>query len=659
MIGLNLFPCSQSALMKKLYLTILTMVFAIQYCNAQKILFKEDFNRFNSYNISGWGKSYTGAVPWQAGEMYQVTGECYTGYGPDSFVYRRIAGICECGIFERNNSNVFTYTPKINTIGRNNLWLKMGVYFKKKSSGAKTERFTIEISTNGGNSWTVLKDIAASTKYGVFDTYFIDLSAYINVADLRVGFRYSDDGGTAMGGCAFDDVMVFEAENYDLQLISISPKDTLQSFTKIGAGLQHTFDIFNMGLDTVKDFVIQYRQDGWHVMSDTISGISIPRFTGVSITHKIPDTMQSAGMKYVAAWTKHADDKNKQNDTAYTSIRGAYFLPKKTVVLEEGTGTWNPWSPRGHVYMKQIEAGNYNACQIAVHDTDPMSIEEYNDYLYHLRQLFVPYFLVDRKIVPEPDSIYSALRQREKAFGFAEVKAGSYVDGNKVSVVATIKPAIDLRGDYRVILVLTENKLSGTDANWEQKNKFADGILGPMGGYENKPDPVPASDMVYNYVARAAMPNPEGTDNLPDILLHEQLYTVKFDTILSREWNKNNMHAHVLLFRHDDSTILNAVKIPFTLSIKHVNKEEGIDAWLYPNPAGTYTTLEFNLPYKQKANLYITDISGRVITHTNSKEYPAGVNKENLQIENLQNGIYFITIATEEVKRTLKLQVVR
>lgn len=645
--------------MKQLYLSILALICSFQAIFAQKILFKEDFNRFGSYNISGWGKSYTGSVPWQAAEMYLVTGECYTGYGPDSFVYRRVAGICECGMFERNNSNVFTYTPKINTIGRNNLWLKMDAYFKKNTSGGKTERFTIEVSTNGGTAWTVIKDMPARTKYGTFDTYFIDLSAYINVADLRVGFRYSDDGGTTMGGCAFDDVIVFEAEDYDLQLKSVSPGDTLQSFTAIGTGIQHTFNIFNMGLDTIKDFVIQYRQDGWHVMSDTITGVSIPRFTGISVTHKIPDTMQSAVMNYVAAWTKHPNDNNNANDTAQTSLRGAYFMPKKTVALEEGTGTWNPWSPRGLVYMKQIEDGNYNVCQIAVHDTDPMSIEEYNDYLYYLRQVFVPYFLIDRKITPEPDSVFSVIKNREKAFGFAELKAGCYVEGNKISMVATVKPAIDMRGDYRVIIVLTEDKLSGTDSKWAQKNKFAGGIFGPMGGYENKPDPVPATEMVYNYVARATFPNPDGADNLPDNLIHNQLYTVKFDTTLNSVWNKNNMHAHVLLFRLDDSTILNAVKIPFALSVKNINNEETIDAWLYPNPAGIYTTLEFNLAHQQTARISITDISGRVIVKTTNKEYQAGVNKEKLQIDNLQNGIYFITIATTEGKKTLKLHVLR
>ena len=212
-------------------------------------------------------------------------------------------------------------------------------------------------------------------------------------------------------------------------------------------------------------------------------------------------------------------------------------------------------------------------------------------------------------------------------------------------------------GYYRAILVLTEDKLHGTEAKWGQKNIFTGGAYGAMGGYESKPNPVPATDMVYNYVARATIPNPDGTDNLPDTLIHNQVYTIKFDTTLSPDWNKNNMHAHVLLFRHDDSTILNAVKIPFALSVKYINNEQGIDAWLYPNPAGMYTILEFNLPYAQKASLQITDISGRVITHTGTKEYQAGINKENLQIGTLQNGIYFITIASEAAKRTLKLQV--
>lgn len=641
--------------MKKVYLVILIILSAIQYGAAQKVLFKEDFNRFGSYNISGWGKSYTGSVPWQAGEMYLVTGECFTGYGPDSFVYRRIAGICECGMFERDNSNVLTYTPVINSMGRSNLWLKYDAYFKKNSWNGKTERFTIEVSTNGGSNWTVIQNVPAGTKYGVFETYYIDLSSYINVSDLRVGFRYSDDGGSAMGGCAFDNVMVFEADNFDLQLQSVTPGDTLESFTAINTGTKHDFKIFNMGLDTVKDFIIQYRQDWGHVMSDTITGISVPRFTGITVTHKIPDTMRVIDLRYVAAWIKHPNDNVKWNDTAQTSLRGAYFIPKKIPALEEGTGTWNPWSPRGLVYMNQLDAGKYNVCKVAVHDTDPMSIEEYNDYLYNLRQIFVPYFLIDRKITPEPDSIFSAVKQRGKTFGFAELKLGSYTKGTQFSLNATVKPAIDLKGDYRLIMVLTENKVSGTDSGWAQKNKFATGFLGPMGGYESKPDPVPASDMVYNFVARTALPTPDGTDNLSDTLLHEQLYTVQFETMLSKEWNKNNMRAMVFLFRYSDSTILNAAEIPFPLSIRNVNSEE-IDAWLYPNPATNHTTIEYNLAYKQQVQILVTDISGRTISYENT-DSNAGINKKTIDISHLQNGIYCITIITDEGKKTLKLQV--
>src|SRR5699024_1843067 len=56
---------------------------------------------------------------------------------------------------------------------------------------------------------------------------------------------------------------------------------------------------------------------------------------------------------------------------------------------------------------------------------------------------------------------------------------------------------------FALSVIVVENGVSGTDSNWGQSNYYSGGSQGPMGGFENLPQVVPASDMVYDRVGRA------------------------------------------------------------------------------------------------------------------------------------------------------------
>ena len=60
-------------------------------------------------------------------------------------------------------------------------------------------------------------------------------------------------------------------------------------------------------------------------------------------------------------------------------------------------------------------------------------------------------------------------------------------------------------------MILTEDGVTGTSSDYAQANAYANNANGPMGGYENLPNPVPASQMVYDHVGRAI---PTGYDGV-------------------------------------------------------------------------------------------------------------------------------------------------
>ncbi len=649
----------------KYYYTIILFLSISLSTFAQNVLFQDNFDSYSSYVF---GNKWSASPSWRPGVMYLVTGSadtaCLCNENHNNIANLRVAGLSDCTHSDlmplnfNKNSNEWLKTTAINLNTVTKAWLKYDSYFRQGNYKGVSESASVLVSIDGGNTWTLIQSVTKNKTMGAMETYYVDLSPYTGNTDVRIGFRFMDNN-IQNGGWAIDNVAVFEPANKDLSLLHISPESEKYGYTALNTGYQHDFFVQNMGADTVKYFIAYYQQMGKGIFADTIQNIAIAPFEKYSFKHNIPDTVSTNNSYIVKAWVKLDGDSINRNDSTTGIITGVPFLPKKMVVVEEGTGTWHYLSPRGHVLMKELATQDVNVCQIAVHDTDPMCIEEYNDYLYYRSQLFTPYFLTNRQIDTPPDSLIDVVKKEAQSFGYAQLTARGYTTNNVLTVDASVKPAVNMTGDFRLQLVLTENNVTGTGSKWDQVNGYANNAKGVMGGYENKPNPVPAADMQYNYVARSISPSAEGVTNLPNSLVQNQSYAVRFETELKAEWNKNKMHAYILLLRQNDTSILNAASVPFVLSVRNINTEEAIEARLYPNPAGMYTILEFSLSYRQMARIHITDISGRLITQISAKEYDAGINKEKLQISNLQNGIYFITIATEEAKRTMKLQVLR
>lgn len=655
--------------MKK-HFTLLSVLLLTACSNslAQNIIFKEDFEHFNTPAIIGWNTStHTGPDGWQANLMYLAVGstnpQCFCYNLPNTLNMRKVAGISDCGgahMFNYNNINDFMYTPAINLSGRNRVVLKWDSYFWKKTDGVFTEKATVEVSVDGGTNWDVVANVPANKDNYNFSTYIADISVYAGYSDVRIGFRYSDGGGF-FSGWAVDNVQVFEPSNKDLSLTNITPENDLLGYLKINTGYNHRFSVYNIGTDTVHEFTLNYQLDNGAIITDSIRNVSIPGFTGQDFVHKIPDTLTSLGKHPVTAWVSLANDTLHWNDTLHTDLTGAYFMPQKIVAVEEGTATWSATGPQGMVYMKKLsDTTGYYACQVSVHDTDPMmtaATRPYSDYLFNLDQNYVPYYLLDRRNPVDINRLLEEVKKRQDYFGFADINIDPKIEGNAFHVTTKIHPAVDMTGDYRVLLIITEDDVSGTAPEWDQQNIFSGGKLGPMFGYENLPNPIPAKDMKYQYVVRGIWPSPDGTQNLPASMIHDQIYTVNFDAILQDSWNKGRLRANIFLLRMSDSSVVNSNKILFYLDIK--DKEPiYANALLYPNPATDACKLVFDAKNNNSMTLSVTDISGRIIKQYDT-QYQAGKNEISIDTRSMPNGLYFVNMISADGRKTLKLQVIR
>lgn len=642
--------------MKKIF-TLLLLTSCWLRSFGQQVLFQQNFESFQGYQIIGWAQQANG-YPWETGYADAIGTYCFMPTDNKT----KIAGLIDTyvpyqGVVcngTHSDDSVRLNTPSIDLSGIPGAYLKYDSYFKGITTNGKTESATIEVSLDSGSTWTVIAQ-AAPDPSG-FKTQYADLSQFTGHSGVRIGFCYKDRG-EQMGGWMIDNIKVFVPAQTDLLLNYVTPRDSTRAYFATGSVVTHQGQVLNLGIDTVETFTVSYRKGNGPVYAQHFSGLQIPPLGSFSFSHSSPDTITDVSRETVTMWTDHPDDPVAANDTARCSVNGAAFIPAKQLVVEEGTGTWCAWCPRGWSYMNELTGSDLDVCRISIHDGDPMEATDYSDYIFYLDWNYIPYFLLDRRKKLKPDEFFPTIFAEKDRFGYANLHLTGNLTGNSLSMTATVIPAIDLEGDYRLVLVITEDSVRGTTSSYDQKNVFSGGTYGAVGGFENRPNPVPAADMYYNFVARKILPSADGLPgSLPPAMTNNTPYSYGFQTTIDPAWNRERLKASVLLINNADSTILNSRTLPWFLEVK--NPETSfLEAGLFPNPAHDETRVFFSLNKSQKLSWTLSDMTGRSIFTSVRQNFPSGRNEVRIPLGGLMPGIYLLSLDAETGRKTLKVEV--
>ena len=172
----------------------------------------------------------------------------------------------------------------------------------------------------------------------------------------------------------------------------------------------------------------------------------------------------------------------------------------RKVVVEEGTGTWCQWCPRGIVGMREmLDRHPDTFIPIAVHANDAMQTDSYAGLL-NQKLSFYPSCTMNRTQTFDPNTEdlekYYNISTNGKTTAKISMTAW-WLDAGKrnLQVNTTTNFAYDTSDDYRIAYVVTENNVGP----YAQQNAYAGGDEGEMGGFEN----LPSSALIYhNHVAR-------------------------------------------------------------------------------------------------------------------------------------------------------------
>ncbi len=533
-------------LMRKIFTLTFLLLSTAMVLQAQT-LFEENFE----VGMSGW----TAENLWMRGDA-SAQSSAYFGIPEHSTFMAANDDAAGNG----GNASGRLISPMIDLTNASSAFLTFEAYFINGDYQGGNETAKVYITKDGGGTWEEVLDLAGSTDGWTLES--LNMQDYLGNS-VQLAFEYID-GASWNYGFAVDDILIFQPKANDVAMSQFSP----QRFESINTTIPITVNITNVGSNPLTSVEVSW-SDGTNTYTDMLTGLNVAPFSNYTHTHNTSFTGGSDTKQYdLRVWTSNPNavlDEDTNNDELMGSVSFIANSPLRRMVAEEATGTWCPWCPRGDVFMNQMAEDFPNRfVGIAVHNNDPMDIGNYDANIGDVPGFSgYPSVAINRTNVIDPGDLPGALDAANALLTPIKVEGSAHFNDQtrELLIKTNVEAFTEMRNaDLRLSVVITEDGVTGTGSAWAQANNYAGGTQGPMGGYENLPNPVPATLMVYNHVAREIVNGWSGMPfisdlNFGDVASSTLTYTVP------QGINERELHAMVLVTDPVTSEVYNAAQL--------------------------------------------------------------------------------------------------
>ena len=294
-----------------------------------------------------------------------------------------------------------------------------------------------------------------------------------------------------------------------------------------------------------------------------------------SKTVNIPFASDEETRKYQKTFT--ITKVNREDNTAKKNSAEGFLITLKeiqpvTPFIEEFSGTWCGWCPRGTVGMEKVhEQYGDQVVQIAAHNSDPMAINAYQSVINAFTSGF-PNSITDRQIEADPSfsSLKAVLTEAFKRVAPASIAlSAEWESAAKTKVVFNTTTNFaynDDNGKYGIAFILVADGLKGTGSNWAQANYYS-GMSTQSAGSDMAwwcKQGSSVTGLEFNHVPVAAWGALSGVNNSVDPTIdantpQEFSYTGSIASN-SLVQDKTKLKAVVLLIDRTNGTIVNAAQ---------------------------------------------------------------------------------------------------
>ena len=634
---------------------ILSLLISSVYFAQAQVFFSDNFN---DGNIDGWTNIDDDSDPtmspgidydlWYASDMYVgfVTGSDSAAAVSHSKAYNY-----STSEWVALNPNNFLISPSIDLSSA--LASDLKLKFESGSgqaTGGHAEHYAVYVTTSN-----TLADIEAATP--VFEetlpsgeqmfSHVIDISSFSGQI-VYVTFRHFNC--TDQFNLLIDNVVVEQVLNNNAAIESLS----LNRYSLPNVDNTLGINITNKGANNITSVTIDWNDGVSH--PSTITGLNIAQFSSAFVPHPSFVNYSSVIEKEITVNITEVNgetDPDISDNSASISINTISQQSQKKVLIEEGTGTWCPSCPRGTVMMDNMTASHPNdLVGIAVHVSDPMTLSEYelaSDFFA------APSIHVDRTYFDQDvDDAENLFNQQIPLDVPVELSATISAYGSNITIeTSAIFRTNFSNANFRLGVIIVEDHVTGTGSDYDQNNIYSGGTYGPMGGFEDLPNPVPASQMEYNHVGRALLGGYSGQINsVPTSISDGQDVTYTFNYVVPSTSDITNMHAVLVLIDQNNNQIVNATSALLNTGI--INTSNIIETNIYPNPTSDIINIKIN-GENEEYKICIIDINGIVVLQKNIE---GNINNVSISTKGLNKGQYFINISNKNKSTTKKIVII-
>jgi hypothetical protein len=417
--------------------------------------------------------------------------------------------------------------------------------------------------------------------------------------------------------------------------------------------------INNLGSQAVTSMTINYQLESDAVVSANLTGLNIAASGGSYVfTHPTPLIVTSEGSKMLKVWATNINggaDAFPSNDILSKYVIGAENLRKS---LHEifSSSTCGPCAPGNANYKKVVGARDNNLFNSIKYQQDfPGTGDPYSTTESVARRNFyainsIPRMEVDGKWDQNASSFTDAIFNQFQALpAEISIDATYKVFGKTVTADIKLKSAINITGDNNVLHVaIIEGK---TTANLKSNG-----------------------EKEFLHVMKKMVPNQNGTVLTGGLALGvEKSYTLSYEFPGNYRLAPDGQNPISLATEHsvegfDDLEVIVFVQnITTKAVVQSANaertayyalglgeKENSIKAAVYPNPASS--TFSIASPNAGRYGyVRVFDISGKEVVANQLVEF----NNTQVDVVNLQAGVYFVAITTDGQTSTQKLVIAK
>ena len=528
--------------------------------------------------------------------------------------------------------------------------MEVDLFYAQGTYQGATESGKIEVSTDGGATWTTLQTLTGDANWRSVGA---NLTPYVGNANVKISFLYNDNAGWLFG-MGIDNFVVRQPSPDDAKFISASVNRYSLTNTNNTLSLQ----VKNDGANAITSLTVDWNDGTAH---SSVIATNIAVGATATINHPISvnyATVVERTLNVNITNVNGNTDPNPSNNTGSRPFNTISAASQKVVLIEEGTGTWCGWCPRGAVAMEYMDNTYPNTfAGVAVHNGDPMTVTAYDNAADFAG---FPGANVDRALLGVDVSNQDFDDYYQDRIGIVtpvDISLQTGGSGNAVTVTvnATFR-TVFAAANYRLGVIITEDNVTGTGSGYNQVNYYsgsANVLNGAGHNWQTAPDPVPAADMEYDHVGRALLGGYAGqAGSVPAAITDGQVATYTFNYTVPATSTRADMHAVAVLIDQTTGEVVNAKEV--SLATLGLAEAQTINMEVFPNPASDVVNVKFD-GQGGDYTVSIIDLSGRTVS---SKVVTgAGSTAVEVPVTGLVAGNYLVSIANETGSYTQKLMV--